>query len=110
MTLGKFVTELLDDARAMRANGVPEDDIRSGLSRSLIAYAHEHGMVVAERDVPFWWLPKCGDCGDKGWVPAVRLVRGEPVEAVRRCACKAQPSEAPDYRARAAEKVAGGWK
>lgn len=108
MKLGEFVMSLLTEAAVMRKNGVPAADVQRGIQDSLIAFAREHGLMVADRDVPYYQMATCPSCRD-GWVETTRQHRGQTVEAYRRCGCKATTA-APDHRARAADQVASGWK
>jgi hypothetical protein len=110
MKLGAFIVSLWDEAIKMRAHGVKREDIQRGLHASLVDYAREHGLIANEREMPYWQMPKCPVCRDSGWEPTTRQVRGEMMEAYRRCTCRPMLEAQPDRKAKAADKVAAGWK
>lgn len=110
MRLGDFVMSLMVEAAKMRETGATKEDIQRGLHTSLLEYAHAHGLVMKDSDIPPWFLRACGACNDSGWVETTRLVRGEAVEAYRRCSCRPQGGSPLQDDRQVAAKVSAGWK
>lgn len=108
--LADFILDCWDQAVQMRAQGVPMEDVQKGLEKTVVEGARERGFITDERDLPHWLLKRCSACQDSGWERTTRLVRGEVVEAYKRCTCQAQAiTERQDDHA-VASKVASGWK
>lgn len=108
--LADFILDCWDQAVQMRAAGVSMLDVQSGLAATVVEGARVRGLITADEDLPRWMWKHCAACLDSGWEPTVRQVRGEIVEAYRRCTCQASGmTERQDDHAVAA-KVASGWK
>lgn len=108
--LADLILKVWDEGVAMRAAGATKEAMQEHWRDRLLTYAHNAGLVTREEDLPSHQLARCPICHDDGWAPTTRYVRGEYIEAYRRCSCKPEGiSTRETDQAKAVEKVASGW-
>ena len=108
--LADFLMACWDEAVQMRAAGVSLEDIQRGLKPTVIDGARARGMICADRDLPPWFLKRCQACLDAGWEPTTRMVRGEVVEAFKRCTCHGAGIIERQSDHAIAAKISNTWK